>query len=94
MPALLNAARPVEQLTDYPSNVNLHELMQSITVQANTNLWFDDDQLTAYALVDEYNNLLFDCLPGQLNLLGNEIVEWGLDHINRCKNTRYKLPRE
>ncbi len=84
---LLNAARPVEQLTDYPSNVNLYELMQSITVQANTNLWFDDNQLTAYALVDEYNNLLFDCLPDHLDLLGNEIVEWGLNHVNSDAKT-------
>ncbi len=84
---LLNIARPVEQLADYPNSVNLQELMQSITVQANTNLWFDGDQLTAYALVDEYNNLLFDCQPDQLDLLGNEIVEWGLNHVHNDAET-------
>ncbi len=82
MIALLNCTRPVEQLTDYPSNVNLHELLQSTVVHANTNLWFDDNQLIAFALVDEYNNLLFDCLPDQLDSLGDEFIEWGLSHLN------------
>ena len=82
MIALINVARPVEQLTDYPSNVNLHELLQSAVVQANTRLWFDDDQLIAFALVDEYNNLLFDCLPDQLDKLGDEMIEWGLRRLS------------
>ena len=82
MIALLNMARPVEQLTDYPDNVDLHELLQSAVVQANTRLWFDDEQLIAFALVDEFNNLLFDCLPGQLDLLGDEIIQWGLSRLN------------
>jgi mycothiol synthase len=82
MIALLNIARPVEQLTDYPSNVNLHELLQSAAVQTNTRLWFSDAQLIAFTLVDEYNNLLFDCLPGQLDVLGDEMVAWGLSRLN------------
>ncbi len=87
MIALINIARPVEQLTDYPSNVNLHELLQSAVVQANTRLWFNDEQLTAFALVDEYNNILFDCLPDQLDLLGDEVIDWGLSRLNREANT-------
>jgi len=82
MIALLNIARPVEQLTDYPSNVNLHELLQSAVVQANTRLWFDDEQLIAFALVDEYDNLFFDCLPDHLDPLGDEMIEWGLSRLN------------
>jgi ribosomal protein S18 acetylase RimI-like enzyme len=79
---LLNTARPVEQLTDYPNNVDLHELLQSAVTQANTCLWFEDGQPAGYALVDEYNNLLFDCLPDQLDALGDEIIEWGLNRLN------------
>lgn len=82
MSALMNIARPVEQLTDYPNNVDLHELLQSAAVQANTRLWFDDNQLIAFALVDEYNNLLFDCLPDQLTELEDDIIEWGLSRLN------------
>jgi ribosomal protein S18 acetylase RimI-like enzyme len=80
--ALLNIARPIEQLTDYPGNVDLYELLQSALVRENTRLWFEDKQLSGYALVDEYNNLLFDCLPGQLDALGDEIIEWGLSCLN------------
>ena len=87
MIALLNIARPVEQLTDYPSNVNLHELLQSAVVQANTRLWFDDEQLIAFALVDEYDNLLFDCLPDHLDPLGDEMIEWGLSRLNSDSKT-------
>ena len=87
MIALLNIARPVEQLTDYPSNVNLHELLQSAVVQANTRLWFDDEQLIAFALVDEYDNLFFDCLPDHLDPLGDEMIEWGLSRLNSDSKT-------
>jgi ribosomal protein S18 acetylase RimI-like enzyme len=79
---LLNIARSIQQVADYPSNVNLHELLQSTEIQANTRLWFNGEQLAAFALVDEYNNLLFDCLPDQLELLGDEFIEWGLNRLN------------
>ena len=82
MIALLNVVRPVEQLIDYPSNVNLHELLQSDMVRENTRLWFDDKELTAFALVDEYNNLLFDCLPDEFDTLGDEIIQWGLSRLD------------
>lgn len=75
---LLVRVRPVDQLTDYPSPVDLHELLQSSVVQANTRLWFDGENLIAFALVDEYNNLLFDCTPAHLESLGDEIVQWGV----------------
>ncbi|MFZ5903037.1 MAG: GNAT family N-acetyltransferase [Chloroflexota bacterium] len=79
MLALIGAARPVEQLTDDPSRVDLHELLQSPVVQSRTRLWFDGEDLLAFALVDEYNNLLFDCSPAHLESLGDEIVQWGVD---------------
>lgn len=94
MIALMNIARPVEQLTDYPNNVDLHELLQSAVVQANTSLWFDDEQLIGFALVDEYNNILFDCLPDQLDSLGNEIIEWGLSRLNKEARTLDTTCRE
>ncbi|MEW6242009.1 MAG: GNAT family N-acetyltransferase [Chloroflexota bacterium] len=77
--ALIGAVRPPDQLTDYPSRVDLHELLQSPVVQSRTRLWFDGEELVAFALVDEYNNLLFDCSPVNLEWLGDEIVQWGVD---------------
>lgn len=94
MIALLNIARPVTQLADYPSNVDLQELLQSTTVNANTRLWFDNEQLIGFALVDEYNNILFDCLPDQLNLLGDEMIEWGLGRLNGKAKTLDAICRE
>ena len=85
--ALLNLVRNPGQLADYPNSVDLHELMQSSIVQANTRLWFEDDQLIAYALVDEYNNIFFECLTGHLGQLGDEIIDWGTSLISSDANT-------
>lgn len=87
MIALLNVVRSVEQLADYPNNVDLHELLQSAVVQANTRLWPGDERLIAFALVDEFNNLLFDCQPEKLNELGDDIVQWGSSRLNRGAKT-------
>lgn len=87
MIALLNVVRSVEQLADYPNNVDLHELLQSAVVQANTRLWPGDERLIAFALMDEFNNLLFDCQPEKLNALGDEIVQWGSSRLNRGAKT-------
>ncbi len=76
---LLVRIRPAEQLTDYPSRVDLHELLQSPVVQSHTRLWFDGESLVAFALVDEYDNLLFDCSPVNLGSLGDEMVQWGVN---------------
>jgi ribosomal protein S18 acetylase RimI-like enzyme len=81
MIALLNSTRTREQLDDYPSATNLHELLQSDTVKSNTRLWFEGEKLFAFTLVDEYNNILFDCLAEQLDAIGDEIIAWGLSRL-------------
>ena len=43
---LLTAVRPAEQITDYPSIVDLRELLGRSTIQANTRLWEDADGQT------------------------------------------------
>jgi ribosomal protein S18 acetylase RimI-like enzyme len=74
---LVHKTRAVEQLADYPNRVDLQEILQSSSVQKNTRLWFEREGLIAYALVDNFDNLLYDSSRTQLELLGDELVHWG-----------------
>jgi ribosomal protein S18 acetylase RimI-like enzyme len=61
--------------------------LQSPAIRANTCLWFDGEELLAFTFVDNFDNIFFDCLPDQLNLLGGEIVEWGVSRLGSEANT-------
>jgi len=76
----LPMARPAAWVGDYPSATDLREMLCQPDPQANTRLWFDQrDQLIAFALVDAYNNFLFD-YAAQANspALEEAIMQWGL----------------
>lgn len=62
---LIGFCRPREWRNDYPSAVDLREMLALPDVQEQTRLWvtFLEDVLVAYALVDPYQNLCFDVLP-------------------------------
>lgn len=61
---LLLRVRSSEWLSDYPGIVDLNEMLALDSIQANTRLWFNRaGQLAAFALVDVYNNLLFEIEP-------------------------------
>jgi ribosomal protein S18 acetylase RimI-like enzyme len=77
MLALIQTTRPPEGQADYPSADNLFEMMQSAAVRADTRLWMEGASLAGFALVDEFNNLLFDAAPKALRVLGEEIMHWG-----------------
>lgn len=77
MLALILTARPAEWRADYPSPDNLCEMMQSPAVRADTRLWLEGEALAGFALVDDFNNLLFDADPNALRFLGDEIMRWG-----------------
>ena len=78
--AFLPAARPAEWISDYPAPADLREILCRPELQANTRLWFDQrDQLIAYALVDAYNNFMFNYAPHASSLeLEEAIMQWGL----------------
>ena len=84
---LIQKVRPPEWRNDHPTRVDLHELLQSPAVRDRTRLWFMGDDLAAFALVDDYNNLVFECPHSLLDLLGSEIVQWGMD----CSKTTHAL---
>jgi len=87
---LLIAVRPAERITDYPSIVDLQEMLGTPAIQANTRLWQDaDGQLVGFAFVDAYNNLLFEVAP---QAAGGEIepqmIAWGMECIQRARQER------
>lgn len=82
---LLIAVRPADRITDFPSIVDLREVLALSNVQDNTRLWFDaGGQMIGFAFVDPYNNLHFEldrqaASPG----IESEIVSWGVACIKR-----------
>lgn len=92
----LLATRPPARITDFPSVVDLHELLALPAVQRNTRLWFDEQgRLTGFALVDHYHNLRFEldrqsAPPG----LMAEMVAWGeacMRRVPRESDTKLTL---
>jgi len=78
--AFLRQIRPPERAADFPSAANLRELLSLTAVQANAALWRNAaGQLAAYALVDHYNNLIFELDPQLASPdLPGEIIAWGV----------------
>ena len=89
---LLLAARPAGRITDYPSMVDLHEVLALTHVQDNTRLWFDaQDQMVAFAFVDHYSNLWFEFDPQAAQPdTESEIVAWGVECVRRAIQERGK----
>lgn len=79
---LLKRVRPPKWSGDYPALIDLHEILAQPAPRARTRLWFEQgdkpsyhEQLVAYALVDAYNNMLFEIEPGYA--LESEVIGWG-----------------
>lgn len=83
---LLVAARPACRIAAYPGIVDLREILALSEVQANTRLWLGaNDQVAAFALVDQYNNLCFEIDQLAANSeIEAEIVAWGEKCIRRA----------
>jgi mycothiol synthase len=79
---LLCRVRPAEWIADYPGPTDLHELLSLPAVQANTRLWLDKGQIVAFALVDSYNNLVFERREADSNLQA-EMIDWGVEFVKR-----------
>jgi mycothiol synthase len=82
---LLPVARPIEWVGNYPGATDLREMLCLPELQANTRLWFDQqDQLVAFALVDAFHNLLFDLDPKAAPAeLDDAILQWGVACLKR-----------
>ncbi len=87
--ALLTTVRPAARIADFPGAVDLHELLASGVVQDNTRLWFTtSDRLAAFALVDQYNNLVFEFDPARTEAVFEaELLAWGVTCARRLHQT-------
>lgn len=74
-----------------PAVTDFEEHIQLASVQKNTRLWMNNQKLVAFAFVDDYNNLCFEILPGNLtSTLEQEIVAWGVE----CMELRNQSSQE
>ena len=80
---LLTRVRPSTYLDDYPSKVDLEENLASPTICKNTRLWFESGQLIGWVFVDDFRNLWWELDHQFEELLGEQIVEWGVDCLRR-----------
>jgi mycothiol synthase len=81
---LLVAARPAERVVDYPSIVDLREMLDTSEVQANTALWKDGNgQLVSFAIVrPTYGSLVFEIAPQVCDGdLVAQMVAWGVERM-------------
>ncbi len=88
---LLCRVRAPERIADYPGITDLHELLCLPANQANTRLWLEKDRIIAFALVDPFNNLLFECQEANPDLEA-EMVRWGVECIERKPHEAEKSP--
>lgn len=83
---LLVTVRPPVHISDYPSMVDLRELLALRRVQDNTRLWFDTEgRVAGFAFVDHYDNLWFEFDQQDTRSdIELEIVDWGVACIRRA----------
>ncbi len=78
---LLYAARPVNRLGDYPSEIDLREMLVTERQPQHTRLWLmPDGSLAAFALVDAFNNLWFE-MAVTADELADQIIRWGVEDL-------------
>ncbi|HNT78391.1 MAG TPA: N-acetyltransferase [Anaerolineae bacterium] len=73
----------LQAVRDVPNIVDMQELLDMPTMQAQTRLWEDaDGRLLGFALVDPYHNLIFEVRPEAAALV-SDMVAWGETCIRR-----------
>jgi mycothiol synthase len=71
------------RLADYPSPVDLREILALPANQARTRLWLDErGEITGYSIVDHFDNILFDVAGGadEDGICGG-ILDWSEEAI-------------
>jgi len=79
----ITEVRPPHRLADYPSPIDLRELLALPANRARTRLWLNEkDRIIGYGLVDHFNNILFDVLPGgNVYETYSDILDWAEEAI-------------
>jgi mycothiol synthase len=81
---LLITARPAERIADYPSVIDLREMVGTSEGQANTRLWEGaDGRLAGYAIVrTTYGSLLFEVAPWAIDSdVTAQMIAWGEERV-------------
>jgi mycothiol synthase len=81
---LLIAARPAERIADYPSVVDLREMLGTPEGRANTRLWEGaDGRLAGFAIVRAtYGSLLFEVAPWAIGSdVTAQMIAWGEERV-------------
>ncbi len=85
---LLRIRAFLKRLPHEPKMGDFEEQVQLPTIRAVTRLWQRDNELIAFAYVDNFNNLWFEADPEHpSDQLENEIMDWGLTCM-RQRNAR------
>jgi ribosomal protein S18 acetylase RimI-like enzyme len=79
----VTAVRSPLRLADYPSPIDLRELLALPANRARTRIWLDDKgDIAGYGVVDHFDNVLFDVLPdGDMDELCGEILDWAEEAV-------------
>lgn len=88
--------RKPEELPQFPTRVDLEELMDSEQIRELTQFWLDEaGDIAGYAFIDpRYCNLDFEVEPVQNSLgLLKEIIPWGIETFRQLK-TAGKVAQE
>jgi mycothiol synthase len=85
---LLIAARPAERIADYPSVIDLREMLGTSEVRANTRLWEGaDGRLAGFAIVrTTYGSLLFEVAPWAIDSdIAAQMIVWGEERVRSAE---------
>jgi len=85
---LLVVVRPSERIADYPSIVDLREMLDTSEMQTNTSLWWDGDgQLMGFAIVHPaHGNLIFEIAPqARGSDLAAQVVAWSVERVRNAR---------
>jgi mycothiol synthase len=88
MIGLLIAARPAERIADYPSVVDLREMLGTSEGRANTRLWEGaDGPLVGFAIVRAtYGSLLFEVAPWAIDSdVVAQMIAWGEERVRSAE---------
>ena len=91
----LTKKRPLSHILDFPSILDLQEMMGTAARQANTVLWETEvDELIGFAILDKYEQsayLIMEIEPEQGAEFGNEMIAWGVERLRPLPPKRYEL---
>ncbi|MBI1922642.1 GNAT family N-acetyltransferase [Candidatus Poribacteria bacterium] len=86
-------ARPAERIADFPSIVDLREMLGTSHIQANTRLWENPvGQLMGFAIMDMgAGHLMFEATPQATgDDVEAQIIAWGEARVKRASRERGK----